>query len=117
VLQREARWVDFVKESIAEYSDAQVGAAVRDIHKNCGAALERMFEIRPLLNSPEGSAVDVPRGFDPTQFRLTGQVTNEPPYNGRLCHHGWEAAKCELPEWTGNAASALIVAPAEVEIR
>src|SRR5438034_935106 len=32
-LQREARLIDFLKESIGEYSDAQIGAAVRDIHR------------------------------------------------------------------------------------
>src|SRR5687768_17051821 len=31
VLQREARLVDFLKEPIAGYDDAQVGAAVREI--------------------------------------------------------------------------------------
>lgn len=33
-LQREARLVDFLKESIAAYDDAQIGAAVRDVHRD-----------------------------------------------------------------------------------
>src|SRR5207302_2940697 len=40
VLQREARFVDFIKEPIAAYTDAQIGAAVRSVHKDCAAALE-----------------------------------------------------------------------------
>jgi hypothetical protein len=45
-----------------------------------------------------------------------GQVAGEPPFQGKLCHHGWEATRCELPEWTGGAPAAMIVAPAEVEL-
>jgi hypothetical protein len=55
--------------------------------------------------------------LDPAQFRLTGNVTGAAPFRGKLQHHGWKAGKCELPEWTGNDASALVVAPAEVEVK
>ena len=89
VLQREARLVDFLKESIGAYSDAQIGAAVRDVHRDAAAALERMFAIRPLRQQEENSAVDVPAGFDANQIRLTGNVSGEPPYSGKLRHHGW----------------------------
>ncbi|MGV2334905.1 MAG UNVERIFIED_CONTAM: DUF2760 domain-containing protein [Planctomycetaceae bacterium] len=34
-LQREGRLLDFLKEPIDAYSDAQIGAAVRDIHRDC----------------------------------------------------------------------------------
>jgi hypothetical protein len=117
VLQREARFVDFIKEPIAGYSDAQVGAAARDVHKSCAAAVDRLFSLQPLSEAAEGAQITVPRGFDPAQFRLTGNISNEPPFHGTLRHHGWKAAKCEVPEWTGNDASAMIVAPAEVELK
>src|SRR5581483_11898321 len=39
LLQREGRLVDFLLEDIQAYDDAQVGAAVRDIHQKCQAAL------------------------------------------------------------------------------
>jgi hypothetical protein len=48
---------------------------------------------------------------------LTGNVTGDPPFQGKLVHHGWEAARCDLPAWTGSAASAQVVAPAEVELK
>lgn len=117
VLQREARFIDFIKEPISAYSDAQIGAAVRDVHKGCAGTLDRMFGIEPLLNAAEGSSTEVPRGFDPAQYHVTGNVANEPPYRGRLAHHGWKATRCELPVWHGSEASANVVAPAEVEIQ
>jgi len=116
-MQREARFVDFLQEPLANYSDAQIGAAVRDVHRDCAALVERLFALRPLVAAAEGSPLDVPAGFDSARFRLLGNVTGQPPYTGKLCHHGWQATRCELPEWTGKAKSALIVAPAEVELK
>jgi hypothetical protein len=116
-LQREARLVDFIQEALADYSDAQIGAAVRDIHRDCGAALQRLFALKPAVAEEEGAEVDVPAGFDSNRWRLTGNVTGEPPFRGRLVHPGWEATICELPVWTGGPAAARIVAPAEVELK
>jgi hypothetical protein len=115
-LQREARFVDFVEESLADYSDAQIGAAVRDIHRDCGTVIKRLFALQPAASQEEGTDVDVPAGFDSNRWRLTGNVTGEPPFHGRLVHPGWEATICELPVWTGSASAARIVAPAEVEL-
>jgi hypothetical protein len=116
VLQREGRLVDFLKEPIDTYNDAQIGAAVRDIHRDCGAALDRIFALKPLLDQPDGSPIDVPAGFDAAKYRLTGNVVGQPPYRGKLRHGGWEATKVQLPEWNGTPASAQVVAPAEVEL-
>ena len=46
-LQREARFVDFVQEPLEGYSDAQIGAVVRDVHRDCAAVLNRLFALRP----------------------------------------------------------------------
>jgi hypothetical protein len=116
-LQREARFVDFIKEPIAGYADAQIGAAVRDIHRDCGALIERIFGLRPIESAAEGAEIKVGEGFDPARIRLVGNVTGQPPFTGKLCHHGWEAARCELPAWTGGERSILVVSPAEVELR
>jgi len=115
-LQREARFVDFVQEPLEGYADAQIGAAARDVHRDCAAVLKRLFDFRPVVGDAEGAAIEVPAGFDAGKYRLVGNVTGEPPYRGKLTHHGWEAAKCELPAWTGSPASSRIVAPAEVEL-
>ena len=116
VLQREGRLVDFLKESIGEYTDQQVGAAVRSVHKDCAAAMERMFAIIPLREELEGTSISVPSDYDSAKFRLTGNVTGAGPFRGKLCHQGWRASKVELPEWTGRADSAQVIAPVEVEV-
>ena len=115
-LQREARLVDFVQEPLDAYSDAQIGAAARDVHRECGKVLARLFALRPILAAAEDAAVEVPAGFDGGRYRLTGNVTGQPPFHGRLVHHGWEAEKCQLPAWSGTAAAARVVAPVEVEL-
>lgn len=114
-LQREGRLVDFLKESLEGYTDAQIGAAVRDIHRDCGKALDRMFGIAPLRADAEGAAVSVPTDLDPGEWKLTGRVAAG-AHQGRLCHHGWKITRHELPAWTGRAGSAWVIAPAEVEI-
>lgn len=116
-LQREARFVDFIKEPLDEYEDAQIGAAARDVHRDCGKVLERLFAIRPLLDQPENATIEVPANFDATRYRLTGNVGGGKAVTGQLTHHGWQATICELPAWTGGADSALVVAPAEIEVK
>ena len=115
-LQREARLLDFVMESLDDYGDAQVGAAARDVHRDLGVVVKRVFAPVPLAGGEEGSRVAVPAGFDPARYHLTGNVAGEPPFAGTLRHHGWKAGKCEMPAWTGNADSAMVLAPSEIEI-
>jgi hypothetical protein len=115
-MQREARFVDFIQESLEGYSDAQIGAAARDVHRDCAAVLKRIFALKPAVSEEEGSQVEIPSGFDAGRWHLTGNVAGEPPFRGRLIHPGWEAAICELPTWTGTAAAAKVVAPADVEL-
>ena len=38
-LQREARFVDLVQEPLGEYSDDQIGAAARDVLRDCREVL------------------------------------------------------------------------------
>jgi len=116
-LQREARLVDFLKEDLSTYADEQIGAAVREIHRDAGKTLDRLFALRPIVNDPEGATLEVPAGFDAGRFRLTGNIGSQGPYRGALRHHGWEATQCQLPTYTGSPAAATTVAPAEVEVR
>jgi len=116
-LQREARLIDFVMEPIDEYSDAQVGAAVRDIHRDLRKTLDRLFSIESVVGREEGETVEVPAGFDAGEYHLTGSVSGEPPFSGELMHAGWKATKAELPTYTGSKRAVNVVAPVEVEVR
>jgi Domain of unknown function (DUF2760) len=114
LLQREGRFIDFLNEDIAEYGDAQIGAAVRDIHRGCRQILDEYVQVKPIVEQQEESRLEVPVGFDPAEIRLTGNVHGGPPFQGTLKHHGWMVGKVKLPE--GTAGNPRVVAPAEVEV-
>ncbi|MBN1603998.1 MAG: DUF2760 domain-containing protein [Chitinispirillaceae bacterium] len=114
--QREGRLVDFLMEPIDTYSDAQIGAAVRDVHRDCKSVLDRVCAPHPISENEEGKQVTVPAGFDPSFYRLSGNVTGKPPFNGVVRHRGWNATRLELPQWQGSDESATIIAPVEVEL-
>lgn len=114
-LQREARFVDLVQEPLSQYSDAQIGAAARDVLRDCGRVLERLFAVQPIMQEAEGAEVEVPAGVDVARVRVTGASAGSPPLRGRVVHHGWEATRCEMPSWSGSAVGARVVAAAEVE--
>ena len=115
LLQREGRLVDFLTENIQAYDDAQVGAAVREIHRQCQAALNEHLELEPVLNQEEGATVEVPAGFDPSAIRLTGNVTGQPPFRGALVHRGWRVKQIKLaPPPEGQ--DEFILQPAEVSL-
>lgn len=115
-LQREARLVDFLQEPLDGYADAQIGAAVRDIHRDARSAIGRIFAMQPLTDQAEGATIEVAAGADAMRYRLVGNVAGSPPFRGTVRHHGWQATKCELPEWTGGADAQNVVAPIEVEV-
>ncbi len=115
-LQREARLVDLVQQPLAQFTDEQIGAAARGVLGDSAAVLSRFFALKPVLTENEGDPVEVPVGYDPGRYKLSGNVSGNPPYNGKLAHAGWEATTVSLPTWTGNKTSANIIAPAEIEI-
>jgi hypothetical protein len=115
IFQREGRLLDFLQEEIDGYSDAQIGAAVRDIHRGCKKALAEHAPLEPVLAGQENASVRVDAGFDPSRIRLVGNIVGEPPFTGTLRHHGWRTAKVILPEATGSV-DPTVVAPAEVEL-
>ena len=115
LLQREGRLVDFLREDIQPYDDGQIGAAVRAIHESCRQVLTDHLTLEPVLSGNEGDEVTVPKDFDPSAIRLTGNVSGEPPFRGTLRHAGWRAKQVKLPSQP-SGQDPKIVAPAEVEI-
>ena len=116
VLQRDGRLVDFLLEDIDGYADAQIGAAVRDIHRGCRKAIKEYLTVEPVLPDKEDALVHVPAGFDPATIRLIGNVAGSPPFKGILKHHGWRVKSSQLPVVPGARDDSSILAPAEVEI-
>lgn len=115
LFQREGRLVDFLREDIQPYDDGQIGAAVRAIHESCRQVLTDHLTLEPVLSGTEGDDVTVPRDFDPSAIRLTGNVSGQPPFRGTLRHAGWRAKQVKLPAQP-SGQDPKIVAPAEVEI-
>jgi hypothetical protein len=115
LLQREGRLVDFLKQEIASFPDADVGAAARVVHDGCRRALASHIEVTRVRSEPEGSAVTVPAGFDAAAIKLTGNLSGAAPYKGTLRHSGWRADKVRLPE-RAPGHDATVVFPAEVEL-
>jgi hypothetical protein len=115
LLQREGRLVDFLQENLDSYADEQIGAAVRQIHKDSAKVLREVFGVTPVLSASEGEPVTAPEPLDPASITLTGNVPERPPYRGTLRHKGWRAGQLRLPARTGKLNSTLIQ-PAEVEL-
>jgi hypothetical protein len=115
LLQREGRLVDFLRESLDAYEDADIGVAVRDIHRGCKKVIEEHFVLEAVMPGEEDTRVKVPAGFDPGEVRLIGKISGEPPFTGTLRHHGWRVTEVKLPTLT-EGVDRRVLAPAEVEI-
>lgn len=115
LLQREGRLVDFLRESLDSFSDADIGAAARDVHRGCRKVLDQHLKLEAVMPGAEEDKVTVPKGFDPAEVRIVGEAKGEPPYRGTLRHHGWRATEVKLPVLTEGVDRAVI-APAEVEL-
>jgi hypothetical protein len=114
LLQRDGRLVDFLMEDLAPFEDAQIGAAVRDVHAGCREALARYMTLEPVVALEEGQPLTVEPGTDPARVRVVGNVAGTPPLRGVVRHRGWDATRVELPPLPG--AGRTVVAPAEVEV-
>ena len=110
--------MDFLAEPLDTFSDAQIGAAVRDVHRGLHRALGTYLPTEPVLTDAEDARVRIDPGFDPRRIRLTGNVVGEAPFHGTLRHRGWRVREVKLPELVrGDGELDLtVVAPAEVEV-
>jgi len=115
LLQRDARFIDFIEEDVKAYSDADIGGAARVVHEGCRKVLREHFSIQPLRSETEGSRVTLPEGFDAAAVRVTGNVVGKAPFTGTLSHRGWRVADTRLPKLAAGH-DAAIVAQAEVEL-
>ena len=75
-----------------------------------------MSEEEVILVSKEGEEISVPEGYDPTKFKLVGNVKGTPPYKGTVTHCGWETKKESLPKTRVTSSGHQVLSPVEVEI-
>jgi hypothetical protein len=115
LLQSSGRFVDFLEEDVASFSDADVGVAARVVHAGCRKALREHVTLAPVRTEEEGATLTIEKGYDAAALKLTGRVTGEGPWRGALRHRGWRIAKLSLPTLL-EGASGEILAPAEVEL-
>jgi hypothetical protein len=115
LLQREGRLLDFLLEDIQAAADEQIGAGVRELHRQAQAVIKEHLVLEPVIAKNEGETVEVPANFDPSAIRLTGNVTGQPPFRGVLQHHGWRVKSYTLPPLP-EGQDPFVLAPAEVEL-
>ncbi len=115
LLQQEGRFVDFLEENVAAFSDAEIGGAARVVHEGCRKVIRDYLKIEPVRTEAEGSRLTLPAGFDAAAVRLTGNVVGQPPFTGALTHRGWRVARITLPK-IAEGHDVRVLAPAEVEL-
>jgi len=115
LLQKEARFIDFIKEDITNYSDADVGVAARVVHEGCNKALNDHFTLASIRSEQEGVRITLPQGFDASLVRLTGNIVGSAPFTGTLVHKGWQVTEVRMAKLT-QGHNANILAAAEVEL-
>ncbi len=115
LLQQEARFVDFVREDLAGFSDADIGAAARVVHEGSRKALDEYFKLEPVRSEDEETRITLPEGFNAHEVRLTGNVVGKAPFTGTLVHRGWKVAEVKLPK-LAEGHDTRVIAPAEVEL-
>ena len=115
LLQKEARFIDFIKEDITSYSDADIGVAARVVHEGCNKALNEHITLSPIRSEQEGGKITLQQGFDASSVRLTGNIVGSAPFTGTLIHKGWQVTNIRLPKLT-QGHDAKILAAAEVEL-
>ena len=115
LLQKEARFLDFIQEDIAGYKDDDIGVAARVVHEGCRKVLKQHFQLEPVRREAENTRLTLPKGFDPATVRVTGNIVGKPPFTGVLIHRGWRAARVDLPK-IAEGHDVNIIAAAEVEL-
>ncbi len=104
-------------EDIETYADDQIGAAVRTIHTDCRAALNRHITLSPVIDGVEGTTqkLDSNKAPDPNRIKLIGNVpASGKVAGGTLRHRGWMASAVTLPPIGKQDPN--ILAPAEIEV-
>lgn len=116
VLQRDARLIDFLMEDIGPYTDAQVGAAIRDVQAQARESLTRCLRLIPVIDGVEGDFTPV-GSLSSSDVKFIGNVPADgKPSGGLLRHKGWKAQAVDLPAPNVGGGAGAVIAPAELEV-
>lgn len=115
LLQQDGRIIDFIREDVAQYSDEEIGAAARVVHKGLRKTFDEHFTVEGIRSEEEGDTVVIEAGFKPQEIQLLGQVAGEGPYKGALVHQGWKVTDIKLPKVVEGRDSRILAA-AQVEV-
>lgn len=115
LLQKDARFIDFIHEDITAYSDQEVGVIARTVHGGCNKVINDHFTLAPICPDKENSPITIHHDFDADAFFLTGNITGQAPFTGTLIHKGWKITEIKLPKISENH-NVRIITPAEVEL-
>jgi hypothetical protein len=117
LLQEKGRFLDFVMDDVAPYTDQQIGSAARVVHSGCSSVIREYFRIAPVIEGSEGARATIDSDAESGRYRLFGKLTGQPPFTGTVIHRGWQANEVKLPERVGTVSTASgVIAPAEIEI-
>jgi hypothetical protein len=119
-LQEKGRFIDFVMDDVTKYNDAQVGAAARVVHQGCKSVIKEFLTIDSIEKNQEQTKITLEAGFNASDYKLTGNIKGDAPFNGKLVHKGWKVNEVKLPKLLNNKSikvgESFVITPAEVEI-
>ena len=113
-LQREARFLDLVNESLDGFSDDQIGKAARDVLRDSKKVLTRYFAIAPLSTAEEGNQVPIPQGSSLSILHRRKFISREELRDP--CSSWLDSNDSKLTSMTGSDEDILVLAPSEIEV-
>jgi hypothetical protein len=116
LLQEKGRLIDYAMEDIGSFSDQEVGAVGRLVHKGVREVLQSFFEIVPVRSEVEEALISINETDSPKTYRILGAAPKNFPFQGKVLHRGWKTNKFTPPKrlaWDDDI-SQKIITPAEI---
>ena len=118
LFQQKGRFVDFLMDDISKATDAQLSSAARVVHDGCRSIIKDYMTFEPVCAEPEASTVKVDQQQQQSHYKVTGNLSGEPPYQGTVRHRGWKLTRLNIPRLSPRKNGEWPpVAPAEVEVK
>ena len=116
ILQKQARFIDFIHQNLDHYSNNEVANVARNIHSNCQKTLKKYCKFSSIRPEAEEGFVVLEKDFDRSYIHLIGNIGNQQQFEGVLIHKGWQIDEIKLP-YSLNKTNDHIIQPAEIEVK